>query len=176
MSKENEQTEIPSHDDSSIIGFGLTIIFVVFALLGGWMAFAPLASSSVATGKVSADLDKKTIQHLEGGKVTAIYVKDGDNVKKGQILIKLRDVQIKAQLDILNAQYQEAIALFARLKAQRDDLESIEFPKTLTDKYALSDQRNIFLATLKTLNDEQVITKNKIIQLESQINGLNSLI
>lgn len=176
MSIENKKIEMPSYDDKSIIGFGLTVVFIVFVLIGGWMSFAPLASSSVAIGKVSADLDKKTIQHLEGGKVTAIYVKDGDKVKKGQILLKLRDVQIKAQLDILKAQYQEAIAEFARLKAQRDDYKFIIFPKTLINEHAINDQKNIFETTLKTLDDEKIITKNRIIQLENQINGLNSLI
>ena len=176
MSADNKQIKMPSYDDSGVIGFGLGVIFLVFVLMGGWMAFAPLASSSVAMGKVSADAEKKTIQHLEGGKVTAIYVKDGDKVKKGQILLKLRDVQIKAQLDILNTQYQDAIALLARLKAQRDGKESIDFPVDLVDENAIKDQQNIFLTTLKTIRDEKIITQNRIVQLQNQIEGLNSLI
>ena len=176
MSIDNKQVAMPSHDDSSVIRFGLAVIFVVFVLTGGWMAFAPLASSSVAIGSVSADRDKKTIQHLEGGKVTGIFVKDGDKVKKGQILLKLRDVQIKAQLDILNAQYQDVIALFARLEAQRDNKEFIKFPEELTDKNAIKDQQNIFVTTSKTQEDEKIITNNRIVQIENQINGLNSLI
>ncbi|SMP87006.1 membrane fusion protein, epimerase transport system [Epsilonproteobacteria bacterium SCGC AD-308-E02] len=140
------------------------------------MAFAPLASSSVAEGKVSADLGKKTIEHLEGGIVDAIYVKDGDKVKKDQLLLKLRDVQVKAQLDILNAQYQDAIALLARLKAQRDKLHSIEFPKELTDTDAIKNQTNIFISSNKSIEDETAITNNRIVQLQSQIDGTNSLI
>ena len=176
MSMDNKLIQMPSHDDSSVIRFGLAVIFTVFVLFGGWMAFAPLASSSVAMGTVSADLDKKTIQHLEGGKVTGIYVKDGDKVKKGQKLLKLRDVQIKAQLDILSAQYQDAISLFARLEAQRDNKEFITFPKELTDKNAIKDQQNIFVTTFKTQEDEKIITNNRIMQIDNQINGLNSLI
>ena len=172
----NQQIEMPSHNDSKVIGFGLSVIFIVFVLIGGWMAFAPLASSSVAIGKVSADTDKKTVQHLEGGKVTAIYVKDGDKVKKGQLLIKLRDVQIKAQLDILKAQYQDSIALFARLQAQRDGDKSINFPAELTDLNAIQDQKSIFETSIKTLRDEKIITANRIEQLKNQISGLESLI
>lgn len=176
MNTANQNIEIPSYNDSKVIGFGLGVIFVVFVLLGGWMAFAPLASSSVAIGSVSADSAKKTIQHLEGGKVTAIYVKDGDKVTKGQTLLKLRDVQIKAQLDILDAQYQDVIALYARLKAQRDNNKTILFPLELTDKNAIKDQTNIFLTAEKTLEDEKTISKNRTVQLKNQINGLNSLI
>ncbi len=176
MSTQDMKTSMPSHDDSSVIKFGLSLIFIVFFIIGGWMSFAPLASSSVAIGKVSADSNKKTIQHLEGGKVIAIYVKDGDKVKKGQILLKLRDVQIKAQLDILNAQYQDAIALFARLKAQRDNEKSITFPQNLTDENSIKDQENIFFTTLRTLRDEKIITRNRISQLQKQISGLEALI
>ncbi len=172
----NEEIKMPSSDDSRVITFGLGVIFTVFVLIGGWLAFAPLASSSVAIGKVSADSDKKTVQHLEGGKITAIYVKDGDRVKKGDTLIKLRDVQIKAQLDILQAQYQDAIALFARLKAQRDNRSVISFLEDSTDKNSMDDQRNIFITTKRTIKDEKIITKNRMLQLENQVNGLNSLI
>lgn len=173
---DNKQIKMPSHDDSSIIAFGLGLIFVVFILIGGWMAFAPLASSSVASGKVSADFGKKTIQHLEGGIVEAIYVKDGDSVKKDQVLIKLSDVQIKAQLDILRAQYQDAIALFSRLKAQRDGSANIEFPQELTDENVIKNQKNIFISTNKSIEDETAITNNRIVQLQSQIDGLSSLV
>ncbi|MFA5455066.1 MAG: HlyD family type I secretion periplasmic adaptor subunit [Sulfurimonas sp.] len=173
---DNKQIKMPSHDDSSIIAFGLGLIFVVFILIGGWMAFAPLASSSVASGKVSADFGKKTIQHLEGGIVEAIYVKDGDSVKKDQVLIKLSDVQIKAQLDILQAQYQDAIALFSRLKAQRDGSANIEFPRELTDENVIKNQKNIFISTNKSIEDETAITNNRIVQLQSQIDGLSSLV
>ncbi len=171
----NEKIKMPSSDDSGVVRFGFLVIFLVFGILGGWMAFAPLASSSVAMGKVSADLNKKTVQHLEGGKVTAIYVKNGDKVEKGQVLLKLRDVQIKAQLDILKAQYQDVIALFARLQAQRDGADKISFPKELTDENAIKDQTNIFITTKKTIRDEKAITKKKISQLNKQIDGLKSL-
>lgn len=170
-----KKIQMPSHDDSKVISFGLGVIFVVFVLIGGWMGFAPLASSSVAVGQVSADVGKKTIQHLEGGKVTEIFVKDGDKVKKGQLLIKLRDVQVKAQLDILRAQYQDAIALFARLQAQRDEKNYIDNPVELTDVEAIKDQKNIFMATIKSMEDEKTISKSRIEQITNQISGLKSL-
>ncbi len=173
---DNKQIKVPLSDDTSVIRFGLAVVFVVFVLLGGWVAFAPLATSSVATGKVSADLGKKTIQHLEGGVIEAIYVKDGDKVKKDQILMKLSDVQVKAQLDILNAQYQDGIALVARLKAQRDELKHIEFPKELTDEDSIKNQTNIFVSANKSIEDETTITNNRIVQLQSQIDGTTSLI
>ena len=172
----NQPVEMPSSDDSYAINLGLSVIFIVFVVLAGWLYYAPLAASSVAPGNVSADLDKKTIQHLEGGKVTAIFVKDGDRVTKGETLLKLRDIQIKAQLNILNAQYQDTIALFARLQAQKENKEFIEFPKKLYDKHAIDDQLRIFETTKKTISDEKIITQSKITQIQKQINGLDALI
>lgn len=171
----DKKISMPSYDDSKVIGFGFATIITVFFIIGGWMAYAPLATSAVSVGRVSADMNKKTVQHLEGGKVDAIYVKDGDFVKKGDMLLKLSEVQVRAQLDILKPQYQESLAMFDRLKAQRDDKETIEFDKELTDKNAMRDQRNIFESTKKKMDDERIITKNKISQLENQIKGLESL-
>ena len=171
-----KEIKIPSHNTTAVVSFGLSIIFIVFGLIGGWMAYAPLSSSSVAIGSVSADSNKKTIQHLEGGIVEAIYVKDGDRVKKNQILLKLKDVQIKAQLEILEAQYQDAIALYDRLKAHKEKLETVLFSTELTNKNIINNQRNIFKTILKTQKDETMITKNRTVQLENQIDGLKSLI
>lgn len=173
---ENKKITMPSYDDSSVIRFGLAVIFIVFVMIGGWMAYAPLASSAVAIGRVSADLDKKTIQHLEGGKIDTIYVKDGDSVKKDQILLKLSDVQIKAQLNILNTQYQDVLALFARLKAQRDGSKTVEFSSESTDENIINNQKNIFETTKRKIEDEKIITNNRIVQLKNQIDGLGSLI
>ncbi len=57
------------------------------------MYYAPLDSSSVAIGKISAGSAKKTVQNLDGGIIKKIYVKDGDSVNKGDILIELEDIQ-----------------------------------------------------------------------------------
>lgn len=173
---DNKEIKVPSSDDRAVIRLGLIVVFIVFVLVGGWMAFAPLATSSVASGNVSADSEKKTIQHLEGGVIEAIYVKDGDRVKKGQILMKLSDVQIRAQLDILKAQYQDNTALLARLKANRDNLKRIDFPTELDDGDAIRNQMNIFISANRAIEDETTITNNRIVQFQSQIEGTNSLI
>lgn len=95
--------KLPEHNDSKIITFGLSVIFVIFFLSGGWMATAPLSSAAVAVGQVSAGLNKKTIQHLEGGIVEKIFVKDGDKIQKGDILIKLQDVHIRGKIEQLHS-------------------------------------------------------------------------
>lgn len=170
-----QEIKMPSTDASKVIGFGLATVFLLFVVFGGWAAYAPLAESSVAIGKISADLDKKTLQHLEGGAIENIYVKDGDEVKKGDLLLKLRDVHIKSQLDIYKTQYDDASALYARLVAQRDKKDSVVYPDELQNESIKKEQSNIFYETKKSIADEKIISQNRVVQLENQIGGLNSL-
>jgi epimerase transport system membrane fusion protein len=172
---ENRDIKMPSTNDSKIIGFGLGVIFLLFVVFGGWMAFAPLAESSVAVGKVSADMDKKTLQHLEGGVIESILVKDGDEVKKGDLLLKLREINIKSQLDIFKTQYDDASAVYSRLVAQRDNLGKVTYPPELKNDSIIKEQNSIFFETKKSIEDEKIISQNRVVQLENQINGLKSL-
>ncbi len=172
---ENRDIKMPSTNDSKVIGFGLGVIFLLFAVFGGWMAFAPLAESSVAVGKVSADMDKKTLQHLEGGVIESILVKDGDEVKKGDLLLKLREINIKSQLDIFKTQYDDASAVYSRLVAQRDNLGKVTYPPELKNESIIKEQNSIFFETKKSIEDEKIISQNRVVQLENQINGLKSL-
>lgn len=171
-----EQQGMPSGDDSKVIAFGWGILIVVFVIFGGWMAFAPLSSASVAVGKVSADSEKKSVQHFQGGTISKILIKEGDLVKKDQTLIILDVLQAKAELESYKRQYMDSMASFARLVAQRDDLNSIDFPLEITDINIIEDHKNIFYTTTKSLKDQKEISQQRVVQLQNQISGLKSLI
>lgn len=171
-----EQQGMPSGDDSKVIAFGWGILIVVFVIFGGWMAFAPLSSASVAIGKVSADSEKKSVQHFQGGTISKILIKEGDLVKKDQTLIILDVLQAKAELESYKRQYMDSMASFARLVAQRDDLNSIDFPLEITDINIIEDHKNIFYTTTKSLKDQKEISQQRVVQLQNQISGLKSLI
>ena len=73
----------------------------------------------IAPGYVKVDLNRKVVQHQEGGIVRAISVRDGDRVNQGQELVLLDDVRIDAQLDLLRTQLEAERAKTARLEAER---------------------------------------------------------
>ncbi len=178
-----DKVVLPASSSVGTILFGLFTIFVVFGLIGGWMYYAPLASSAVSIGKVSADSNKKMVQHLEGGIVEEILVKDGDIVKKGQILLKLGNSRVKGNLKMEEQQYYEALALEARLKAQRDDASDITFPPTLNQlqedykiRELLDGQREVFHARERMVRSDDAITQDKIAQLERQKEGIQHII
>ncbi len=173
--EKKEPIEIPPHDPSSIIRFGIIFLIIVFGILGGWMAYAPLAASSVASGKVVMGGVKRKVQHIDGGRVKKIYVQDGDYVKKGDILIKLDDAQIKEMLKNLKSEYQRALAKRARLQAELDNNESIEFPDGISNEY-IENQQRIFKTRKKSLQDQDIISQKRVMQSKKQISALEALI
>ena len=166
---------MPSGDDRGVIRFGLSVLFVVFVLFGGWMAFAPLTTAAVAIGTVSADTDKKVVQHLQGGNIGKIFVKEGDEVEKGQILVELDVVQSKSEYIALTKQYMDALAIEARLIANLDEQDSVVFPAEVVDENIIKDQTNIFNTINRSLKDQKNISLQRVEQLQNQISGLNSL-
>ena len=83
--KQEQKTEKRILKKSSIVILAILMIFMV------WAVTAPLAKGLVATGIVVVDSRRKTIQHLEGGVVKAIYVQEGSRVKANDILLELDD-------------------------------------------------------------------------------------
>ncbi|WP_274426886.1 HlyD family type I secretion periplasmic adaptor subunit [Chelativorans sp. YIM 93263] len=115
----------------SRVFLGCTLGFLLVAGAGGWAATAQLEGAVIAQGSVAVDQNLKSIQHRDGGIVSEIAIREGDGVEKGQILIRLEDAQTKAELAIVKSQLIELAARKARLLAERDGLESIEFPESL---------------------------------------------
>jgi membrane fusion protein, type I secretion system len=159
--------------------FGLSVIFIFFGAFMGWAAFAPLGSAAIAQGTVSVEGNRKSIQHLEGGIVSEIKVKDGQFVEEGQILIILDEIQSKASMEIVRGRRTVALAQKARLEAERDGLDKIIFPEDLMARRnepnaleVMQGQENIFESRRKSRLGQITILEQKIAQLEEEIKGL----
>lgn len=83
------------------VSLAYLIILTTFGGGAGWATFARLESAAIANGVVVAETNRKTIQHLEGGIVREILVKDGDRVQEGDIILKMDDTQAKSNLDTI---------------------------------------------------------------------------
>jgi len=157
---------------------GFLLIVVFFGGFGGWAAFAPLESAAIAPGVVSVDSKRKTVQHLEGGIVASILVREGDLVKAGQPLVHLDDTQARAQLGLVTGQYRSAVALEARLEAELEGLDAIAFPEVLlavagnadVDKL-ISTQNRLFRSRAESLVNQTNILRQRIAQLREEITG-----
>lgn len=108
--------------------------WIVLAGFGGfilWASFAPLDKGVPISGTVTVASHLQAVQHQTGGIVDSILVKEGDHVKVGQTLVRMNDVQIKAQAEITRSQLYAAQAVEARLLAERDSKNEIIFPAEL---------------------------------------------
>lgn len=167
---------------SGPIRFGLWSFFIVFIVFGIWGGTAPLDSAAVAPGVIVLDSHKKSIQHLEGGIVDEILVKDGDFVQAGQPLIKLSETSAKARVDLLKGQLRSSKALEARLIAERDRADYITFPEMLeslrtTDEDVakiIDTQERLFASRRENLAGQKSVIMQRINQLREEIEGLRS--
>ena len=89
----------------AIVGWAIIVLF--FGGFGAWAAIAPLNGAVVANGVIKVDGNRKSIQHLDGGIVKQLKVKEGDHVAVGDTLLVLDDTQAKAEYEVLREQYVE---------------------------------------------------------------------
>lgn len=114
-----------------LVSWGAIVLMVGFGSLVGWAAFAPMKSAALAQGVVKVASERKTVQHLEGGIIREILVKEDQEVAAGDILLRLDDVSVRARFDMLQGGYDALTAEFARLEAERDERPNLVFPEDL---------------------------------------------
>jgi HlyD family type I secretion membrane fusion protein len=107
---------------------GIAIIVFTFVVLGGWAVVAQVDSAVVAEGAIALESNRKTIQHLEGGIVREILVRDGSVVQQGDTLVRLDPTRNEATDRAYRQQLAIASTAEARLTAQRDMRDAIVFP------------------------------------------------
>lgn len=160
---------------------GIIVVAITFGLFGIWAMVAPLDSAALAPGTVAVKSHRKTVQHLEGGIVRDIRVRDGDMVDTGQVLLVLDETQARAELSVLRGQYLHARAAESRLISERDGLDEVRFADDLLtsdDLRAVEAMRNeeqIFEARRNDRLGEIEVLEQRIAQVESQVEGLQAL-
>jgi len=185
MEQINEQQTLPEIPERPPVGRPLLaaaiIILIFFGGFGTWAALAPLDSAALAPGRVTVDSNRKTIQHLEGGIVKNLLVKEGDAVAGGQILIQLDDTQSRARLDLLRSRYDKLMATEARLEAEQALVPGIRFPESLTARRdqpqvakILNAEKALFESRRRSTEGRIRIFHKRIAQLNKEISGLQA--
>lgn len=133
-----------------VVARGLTVVGLFVVGFLGWAAFAPLESALMAPGVVIVESHRKAIQHLEGGIVRDILVREGQSVKAGQVLIRLDDTQARTALELLQDEADTLEAQEARLEAERDGADAIKFPADLLSREKESKVADAILGEQRT--------------------------
>lgn len=162
--------------------WGGAIVFVFFGLFLGWAAITPLDAGAYAVGSIAVTGNRQAVQYREGGTITAIYAKDGDVVKKGQLLVEIGTDELRGAERGIAAQTITLLAQRARLLAERDGRAGFAAPPefaalTGQDRETAADamlmQRKQFEVRGLSLTTQQGVLGQRIGQLTEQINGLN---
>lgn len=159
--------------------FGFILLGAVFGAFGLWAALAPLDGAAFAPGNVTVKSFKKVVQHLEGGIVSDILVRDGDLVEEGDPLLILDDTQPRASMEVVNGQYIALKMREARLIAERDGLESVDYPAALAlsnsnAQQEVAAQNQIFTARKETKEGRIRILNQRVDQLLTQVVGMEA--
>lgn len=161
------------------LGFG--VIFAVSFALIFWSIAAPIDSAVLAVGRVVVETNRKTIQHLEGGMVGEVLVREGDLVSQGQVMVRLDDTVPRANASLIDGQLVELYARRARLESERDsrsDLGAVrgaeEILATSAFKEKLTGQRMLFDARQTTLVTQSALLQEKIVQQQERIIGIRA--
>lgn len=171
------------HDDVQRYGrFGWLTLWLG---LGGfllWALFAPLDQGVTAQGTVQVVGNSKTVQAAAAGSIAAIKVKEGEHVRANQLLIQLNTVQAQAQVDSYRERYLTALAMEARLLAERDGKSQVGYPEDLRRqtqstprlKDILALQEQLFVSRRTALDSELEAYRQSMAGVRFQLQGIDN--
>ena len=157
----------------------IVVVLVLVIGVGGWAATAVISGAVVASGSIVVDSNVKKVQHLTGGIVGELRVRDGDRVRAGDIVVRLDETVTRANLAIVTKGLDELTARKARLESERDGSDTIIFPAQLlagagdTDRAAAMDsERKLFNLRRTARNGQKAQLRERIAQFQEEITGL----
>jgi HlyD family type I secretion membrane fusion protein len=157
---------------------GFIIIAVFFGGFGTWAATAPLNGAVVGNAIVKVEGNRKSVQHVDGGMVRELRVKDGDKVQQGDVLVVLDDSAIRAEVEVLSQQYVLLRSVEGRLKAELAGSDAIAFAPDLVSgsddgavAAAMEAQRQELAGRKRALDGQAQVLGQRIAQLRESIAG-----
>lgn len=175
----------PTGSDGLIEGFGpiirqgLIVIVLFFGVLGGWAVFGRISGAVVVPGTIIIATERKTVQHLEGGIIDVIHVREGDSVESGQPLITLRSVTVNSSVDMAHKNLILLLAARNRYEAEKElfrpirwDSELLELATRYDSRDVLESEQKMFEARRASFQSQAELLDSQIVQITQQILGL----
>lgn len=175
---DSESIGAPDDSASGAVRFGWLVLFVFFGGFGTWAATAPLNGAVIGEAVVKVDGNRKSVQHLEGGIVKEIRVREGERIAEGDVVIVLDEGSAQADLDILDQQRIALLAAQARLEAEISGADEIVVPASLLERWdddsvraAVASQQAELGSRRAARAAERATLERRISQLEEQAKG-----
>jgi HlyD family secretion protein len=160
---------------------GLVIAVLLIGGVGGWATTTHLAGAVIASGSIVVESNVKKVQHPTGGVVGEILVKEGGEVQDGQVVLRLDDTVTRATLGVVRSQLDEFTARQARLLAERDDADAIDFPPPLTNRRgdpsvntAIAGEEKLFESRRTARTGQRAQLRERVAQMNEEIRGLSA--
>ena len=161
---------------------GFTTLAVLGGGLFGWGALATIAGAVIAVGQVEVETRDQVVEHIEGGTVEAVLVRDGDPVEAGDVLVRLDSTRLASEAAVLEAELAELVARRNRLEAEFRDAEAIAWEAELSAmaendpsvREILDGQRRLFEARRSSRRGQAAQLVERIGQTRKQIAGLEA--
>lgn len=151
---------------------GLLLLFSIF------VGVVPIKTAAIAPGQLIVEGEKKSVQHLEGGIIQQILVKEGDLVEEGQVLAKLDETRLRTEVNSLETQLILSQARKARWQAQLAGSKTLEFSPWLLDHRhnpqaasAMDDQQKLYTNSQELFKEQQKSFQLQIAQAQEKAHG-----
>lgn len=172
-------TDNPDGEAGRYARVGWLIVLIGFAGFIAWAAFAPLDKGVPVNGTIIVSGHRKAVEHPTGGIIDRIHVQDGDHVESGQVLVSMNTTIAAAQVDIVRTQLAAARVVEARLIAERDNADAIDFESVLDDvelddelKSMMALQQQLFISRKLALENELGTIAESVHGLKAGLMGL----
>jgi HlyD family secretion protein len=158
---------------------GVAVALLAGAGAAGWATTTEIAGAVIAPGVLVVESNLKKVQHLSGGVVAELFVREGDRVEEGDLLVRLDDTQLRAAVSILTKDLNQNMAVRARLEAERDGAPRLTFPEALLAQAgdadaaaAMAAATRLFDSRRTARNGQRAQLRERIEQMRVQVRGL----
>jgi HlyD family secretion protein len=162
---------------------GLRVLVLGVGIVGGWAVVVPLSAAVMVAGTLVVETDVKKVQHPTGGTIAQILVHDGMHVKEGELLARLNEVQVGANLQVIMKQLDETRVRIARLTAERDGMDEPQLPRELATRTGdkdieqlITSENSLFKARANARQSQKELLRGHVGQLGEEIVGLEAQI
>lgn len=157
----------------------MTVTALLIGSVATWANTVNISGAVIAAGSLVVDSNVRKVQHLTGGVVKEIHVRDGVRVKQNDILVRLDETVTRSNLLIVTKNLDQLLARKARLEAERDDAPGIAFPKDLIVReqsepetaHILAGERRLFELRREARKGEKDQLRERVVQLNKEVEG-----
>ena len=161
---------------------GFLSLLVLAAGLFGWGTLATLSGAVIAAGQVEVETRDQVVEHIDGGTVGEIHVRDGDRVEAGDVLISFDDTRLRSEEALLQGEYADLVARRNRLEAEFRNDDAIAWNEEIirlaeresTVRAILDGQQRLFEARRTSRDGQTAQLRERVGQVRKQIAGLQA--